>query len=65
MFEAIAPWSIGGRFLNFMNGEDVAAQVQSAYSAADYRRLTGLKAVYDPENTFRFNHNIPPARARG
>lgn len=65
MFEAIAPWSIGGRFLNFMNGGDAAAQVRSAYCAADYRRLTGLKAVYDPENTFRLNHNIPPARARG
>ncbi|GGV19891.1 oxidoreductase [Actinomadura cremea] len=60
MFEAIAPWSTGGRFLNFMNGENAATQVRSAYSAADYRRLTGLKAVYDPENIFRLNHNIPP-----
>lgn len=55
VFEAIAPWSTGGWFLNFMNGEDAAAQVRSAYSSADYRRLTGLKAIYVPENTFRLN----------
>jgi hypothetical protein len=61
MFEAIAPWSTGGRFLNFMNGENAATQVRSAYNAMDYRRLTDLKAVHDPENTFRLNHNIPPA----
>ncbi|WP_406067690.1 FAD-binding oxidoreductase [Micromonospora sp. NBC_01638] len=62
MFEAIAPWSTGGQFLNFMNGENAATQVRSAYNATDYRRLTDLKAVYDPENIFRLNHNIPPAR---
>ena len=38
------------------------AALRSAYSAADYRRLTGIKAVYDPQNTFRLNHNIPPGR---
>lgn len=63
MMEAIAPWSTGGRFLNFMNGENAAKQVRSAYSAADYQRLTDIKAVYDPQNTFRLNHNIPPGRA--
>ncbi|TDD02285.1 BBE domain-containing protein [Nonomuraea diastatica] len=64
VLDAVAPWSTGGRFLNFMNGEGAAAQVRSAYDAADYERLTGLKAVYDPHNTFRLNHNIPPARGR-
>lgn len=61
VLEAIAPWSTGGRFLNFMNGENAAGQVRSAYDAKDYERLTELKAVYDPTNTFRLNHNIPPA----
>lgn len=37
--------------------------MRSAYSAADYQRLTDVKAVYDPQNTFRLNHNIPPGRA--
>ncbi|GLZ78742.1 oxidoreductase [Actinorhabdospora filicis] len=65
LFAAMAPWSTGGRFLNFMNGRDAAGQVRSAYSPADYERLTGLKAVYDPRNTFRLNHNIPPGRVPG
>ncbi|MFI6920881.1 FAD-binding oxidoreductase [Nonomuraea spiralis] len=62
MFEAIGPWSTGGRFLNFMNGENAAAQVRSAYNPTDHRRLTALKAVHDPANVFRLNHNIPPGR---
>lgn len=61
MFEAVAPWSTGGRFLNFMNGENASEQVRSAYDLMDYKRLTELKAIYDPGNTFRLNHNIPPA----
>lgn len=61
MFAAVAPWCTGGRALNFMNGEDGAGQVRTAYDPAAYRRLTELKAVHDPENVFRLNHNIPPA----
>jgi FAD/FMN-containing dehydrogenase len=61
IFEAIAPWSTGGRALNFMNGQNDAKHVRSAYDPKDYQRLTEIKAVYDPENTFRLNHNIPPA----
>jgi FAD binding domain-containing protein/berberine-like enzyme len=61
VFAALAPWSTGGRLLNFMNGENAADEVRSAYDAEDYQRLTELKAKYDPENTFRLNHNIPPA----
>lgn len=60
MLEAVAPWSTGGRLLNFMNGENASEQVRSAYDLKDYQRLTELKAIYDPGNTFRLNHNIPP-----
>jgi hypothetical protein len=61
VFDALAPWSTGGRLLNFMNGENAGDEVRSAYDPKDYQRLTELKAQYDPENIFRLNHNIPPA----
>ncbi|MFD5751105.1 FAD-binding oxidoreductase [Streptomyces sp. NPDC127033] len=35
-------------------------QVGSFYDAATHRRLARLKAVHDPGNVFRVNHNIRP-----
>ncbi|RLK58843.1 FAD-binding oxidoreductase [Actinokineospora cianjurensis] len=61
VFAALAPWATGGRTLTFLNGENDAKDVASAYDAKDYQRLTEIKAVYDPANLFRLNHNIPPA----
>ncbi|RAG80344.1 hypothetical protein DN069_38680 [Streptacidiphilus pinicola] len=45
----------------FLNGRGDARDVASAYEARDFERLRRVKAVYDPENMFRMNHNIPPA----
>lgn len=55
-----------GRFLNFMGHGDAAGQerTRTAYTADDHRRLTELKAAYDPHNIFRLNYNIPPCTAR-
>ena len=62
---ALAPLTLG-RCLNYMYGEKPTVEgVRTAYDADDYRRLAELKAVYDPANTFRFNHNIPPSDGRG
>jgi FAD/FMN-containing dehydrogenase len=61
VFAAMRPWATGGRSLNFIY-EDDPAQVRDAYEPDDHRRLTELKAVYDPANLFRLNHNIPPAQ---
>jgi hypothetical protein len=60
LMEAVAPWTIG-RCLNFMYEAASAEQVRAAYDPDAYRRLTELKAVWDPTNMFRLNHNIPPA----
>jgi FAD/FMN-containing dehydrogenase len=48
-------------YLNFMGVEDTCrGAVRTAYAPEDFARLTELKARYDPDNTFRINHNIPP-----
>lgn len=63
--DALAPWSTGGRCLDFIYGEDATTDhVRSAYDPHDYQRLAELKAVHDPDNMFRLNHNIPPGRGR-
>jgi hypothetical protein len=65
VYEALEPWTTGGRVLNFIYGDHATTdEVRAAYEPGDYRRLTELKAVHDPANLFRLNHNIPPARAR-
>jgi FAD/FMN-containing dehydrogenase len=57
--DALAPAATGGIYLNFEPGTDDAA-VRSGYGADKYRRLVELKDVWDPQNLFRANHNIPP-----
>jgi FAD/FMN-containing dehydrogenase len=59
--ERLAPWCTGGKYLNFMSTEDATVEkTRPAYAARDYERLQDVKAVYDPANLFRLNHNIPP-----
>lgn len=66
VYEAMEPWTTGGRVLNFVYGDHATTdEVRAAYEPDDYRRLTELKAVHDPANLFRLNHNIPPARPVG
>jgi FAD/FMN-containing dehydrogenase len=58
-FAAIAPFSSGGAYSNFMEGDEEAND-EVAYGST-LRRLQGIKAVYDPNNVFRLNQNIVPA----
>ena len=60
-FAALEPFS-RGVYVNFTS-DDAADRVRSAYSDSQWRRLTTLKAKYDPTNFFRMNANIPPATA--
>ena len=60
VWQNVLPFSTGGSYVNYLSeGEDV----HSAYSDARFQRLAGIKRQYDPENLFRFNQNIPPAKA--
>jgi FAD/FMN-containing dehydrogenase len=36
-------------------------RLRATFGEENWKRLTQLKAQYDPENVFHLNHNIPPA----
>ena len=54
------PWSTGDVYLNFI-GDEGADRVTAGVGAENARRLAEVKGRYDPDNVFRFNHNIRPA----
>ncbi|KUO16300.1 FAD-binding oxidoreductase [Streptomyces dysideae] len=56
----VRPWSTGDVYLNFI-GDEGAERVIAGLGAENARRLAELKRLYDPDNVFRFNHNIIPA----
>ena len=47
------------RWLNYLNDDDAGDAVRLAYGP-NYDRLVEIKRRYDPDNTFRLNHNIEP-----
>ncbi|MFD9371223.1 FAD-binding oxidoreductase [Streptomyces sp. NPDC060020] len=53
------PWSTGAVYLNF-TGDEGGDRVVSGLGSENMRRLGELKRQYDPDNVFRFNHNIRP-----
>ncbi|MFD3660470.1 FAD-binding oxidoreductase [Streptomyces sp. NPDC058659] len=54
------PWSTGAVYLNFI-GSEGEQRVVEGFGAENHRRLARVKAAFDPDNVFRFNHNITPA----
>ncbi|MGH9154413.1 MAG: FAD-binding oxidoreductase [Acidimicrobiales bacterium] len=54
------PWASGAVYLNFIGneGED---RVVAGLGEDNYKRLTAVKAKFDPDNAFHLNHNIKPA----
>ncbi len=64
LIDDMAPFSDGGRYLNFAGfHEEGDEMVQKAF-AANYERLAALKARYDPQNLFQMNQNVKPAPSR-
>ncbi|MFL5673283.1 MAG: FAD-binding oxidoreductase [Chloroflexota bacterium] len=61
----MAAHGAGAQYVNFLGDEGYAsgagASALSVYGPDKLARLTALKRRYDPDNLFRFNHNIPPA----
>lgn len=60
-FNASAPFASGGVYVNFLTADE-GDRVRSAYGP-NYDRLAQVKRKYDPDNLFRMNQNIEPARA--
>jgi hypothetical protein len=70
-FEAARAWARAGwaalephqtgAYVNWLM-EEGEAGIQRAYGAQRYARLQAVKRRYDPQNVFRLNQNIPPAR---
>lgn len=48
-----------GAYVGFM-GDEGEAGVRRAYPGQTWKRLSGIKALYDTDNLFRLNQNIPP-----
>ncbi|HYU58657.1 MAG TPA: FAD-binding oxidoreductase [Actinomycetota bacterium] len=57
-YEAIAPHSEEGGYINFMAGDD-QDRIRVNYRG-NYARLVEVKRMYDPDNLFHLNQNIRP-----
>ena len=53
--ELLLPWTTGAAYVNYASEFDA-----DDYGTERYARLREVKRQYDPENRFRFNHNISP-----
>ncbi|MEU8825630.1 FAD-binding oxidoreductase [Streptomyces sp. NPDC048636] len=62
MREDVQPWSSGAVYLNFIGAEG-EERVIAGFGPENYQRLAEVKARYDPDNVFRFNHNVKPRPA--
>jgi FAD/FMN-containing dehydrogenase len=51
----------GAGYVNYSPADESADRVRKAYGDERWQRLIAVKRRYDPDNVFRFNHNIPPS----
>jgi FAD/FMN-containing dehydrogenase len=57
-YDAVAPHSEAGGYVNFMAGDD-QERIKANYKG-NYARLVDVKRSYDPDNLFHMNQNIRP-----
>ena len=57
-YDATAPHSEAGGYINFMAGDD-QTRIRTNYKG-NYDRLVDIKKKYDPDNLFHVNQNIKP-----
>ncbi len=62
--DALRPASLtGAGYGNYAPVDETAERVRAAFGTERFERLQRVKRRYDPDNVFRFNHNIPPGPA--
>ncbi|MFD3524592.1 FAD-binding oxidoreductase [Streptomyces sp. NPDC058653] len=60
VLDGMEPWRADRRLVNNL-APDEATHAASIYGSERYKRLAGVKKIYDPANIFRINHNVAPA----
>jgi FAD/FMN-containing dehydrogenase len=50
----------GGGYVNYSPADETSDRVMAAYGPDRYARLVAVKRRLDPDNVFRFNHNVRP-----
>jgi FAD/FMN-containing dehydrogenase len=63
-WQALQPYASAGVYVNYLGQEadEGSERVRASYGQAKYDRLVALKTKYDPNNLFRMNQNIKPAK---
>jgi FAD/FMN-containing dehydrogenase len=61
VFRALEPFSSDREYFNFPGLYEEGDQSVKDTFGANLQRLQSVKRMYDPDNLFRLNHNIPPA----
>ena len=62
MHTALAPYLSGKVMMNFLDGDEARRRTRDGVSEQAFRRLQAVKARYDPNNTFDYAFDIPPAK---
>jgi FAD/FMN-containing dehydrogenase len=57
----LRPFSTGATYINFQSADEDDSRIEATYGA-NLQRLAAVKSKYDPQNLFRVNRNIRPAR---
>ena len=50
----------GAGYGNYAQADEPAERIRASFGPERWARLVAVKRRYDPDNVFRFNHNIPP-----
>ena len=59
LWDKVEPHLQGSAYVNHLAEDDRPEKVRASFGE-NYARLRQLKKVYDPQNLFRLNANIPP-----